>query len=132
MKKMYLTCALLLSYVVMHAVNVTFRVDMTNQTVHPSGVHIAGAFQGWNPSGTPMSDSDMDNIWEVTLDVTANTFFEYKFLNGNFWGADEGSGLGCATRLAIAFSLPVARMKCVLSFASMNAHSVQAIRSFVR
>lgn len=94
MKKIYLTCALLLSYAVMHAVNVTFRVDMTGQTVHPTGVHIAGAFQGWNPSGTPMSDPDLNNIWEVTLDVAANTPFEYKFLNGNFWGADEGSGLG--------------------------------------
>ncbi len=44
MKKIYLTCALLLSYAAMHAVNVTFRVDMTGQTVHPAGVHIAGSF----------------------------------------------------------------------------------------
>lgn len=94
MKKIYLTCALLLSYAAMHAVNVTFRVDMTGQTVHPAGVHIAGSFQGWNPAGTPLSDANADNIWEVTLDILSNTAWQYKFLNGNFWGSDEGSGLG--------------------------------------
>lgn len=94
MKKIYLFCALLLQYATAHAVHVTFRVDMTGQTVHPAGVHIAGSFQGWNPSGTPLSDANADNIWEVTLDIAANTTWQYKFLNGNFWGSDEGSGLG--------------------------------------
>ncbi len=32
-------------------VDVTFRVDMSEQTVAPEGVHIAGGFQGWNPGG---------------------------------------------------------------------------------
>jgi len=37
------------------AVNVTFKVDMAQQTVPAEGVHIAGSFQGWIPSDTQMT-----------------------------------------------------------------------------
>ena len=41
------------------------------------------------PSSTALSDNDGDNIWEVTLTVSENTSYEYKFINGNSWGSDE-------------------------------------------
>ena len=70
-------------------IDVTFRVDMQYQSVSSDGVHIAGSIQGWNPSTTPLSDDDGNGIWEVTLSLTANSYYEYKFVNGNSWGNDE-------------------------------------------
>ena len=70
-------------------VNLTLNVDMTYQSVSESGVHVAGSFQGWNPSSTQLTDDDGDNIYSVTISVDANSSHEYKFLNGNYWGSDE-------------------------------------------
>ena len=70
-------------------VNLTLNVDMTNQSVSEFGVHVAGSFQGWNPSSTQLTDDDGDNIYSVTISVDANSSHEYKFINGNYWGADE-------------------------------------------
>ena len=36
---------------------------MTNQSVSEFGVHVAGSFQGWNPSSTQLTDDDGDNIY---------------------------------------------------------------------
>ena len=41
---------------------VTFRVDMSNETVSASGVHLAGNVQGWDPAATMMHDEDMDGV----------------------------------------------------------------------
>lgn len=94
MKKLISTlflCGVIFS---MQAVQVTFRVDMTNQTVSGAGVHLAGGFGSngypqWSPGGIAMSDANADNIYEVTLDLTANQTYQYKFINGNSWGSDE-------------------------------------------
>jgi hypothetical protein len=79
-------------------VAVTFQVDMSLQLVSVDGVHIAGSFQGWNPTGTPMVDMG-NNIYQVTLTLNEGEFHEYKFINGNNWpGAElvpgECSGFG--------------------------------------
>ena len=50
---------------------------------------LAGTMQGWNPSSTPLTDANGDDIWEVTLTLAENTIYEYKFINGNSWGSDE-------------------------------------------
>ena len=78
-----------------NAVEVTFRVDMSEQTVAPEGVHIAGNFQGWNPAGTAMTLS-ANNIYTYTADFTEGEALEYKFVNGNAWGMDEQVPAGCA------------------------------------
>ena len=52
-------------------------------------VYLAGSLQGWNPSSTPLSDEDGNGIWEVTLSLSQNTSYEYKYINGNSWGSDE-------------------------------------------
>jgi hypothetical protein len=77
-------------------VDVTFRVNMTNETISPDGVHIAGNFQGWNPGTSEMTDSNGDNIYEFTAAVEVNTVVSYKFLNGNAWGpAEEAVPMAC-------------------------------------
>ena len=48
--------------------NVTFQVNMEEQTVDPvTGVHVAGSFNGWSASATELLDPDMDDIYEVII-----------------------------------------------------------------
>lgn len=77
-------------------VNITFQVDMSNETVSPLGVHIAGSFQGWNPGGTPMTEIGND-VWAVTIELGIGAYYEYKFVNGNAWGMDETVPPQCAS-----------------------------------
>jgi hypothetical protein len=39
-------------------VDVTFQVNMQDQTVSANGVHLAGNFQGWDAASTEMTDVD--------------------------------------------------------------------------
>lgn len=81
--------------VVIPTVNVTFQVDMTNMALRygdPNNdiVSVAGAFQGWSPGETVMTDDDGDGIFTVTAEADAGATFGYKFLYGDDWGYDEG------------------------------------------
>jgi hypothetical protein len=70
------------------ASNVTFKVDMANYTGPAfTGVFINGTFNGWNGTSNPMTDANLDGIWDVTLPLPNGTI-EYKFtLDG--WNASE-------------------------------------------
>jgi hypothetical protein len=82
------------------AFQVTFQVDMSSQTVSPTGVHIAGSFADANSDGTidnPLPNWDPSvlaltneggGIWSITLDLVAGSY-EYKFVNGNVWDITE-------------------------------------------
>ena len=80
-------------------VDVTLKVNMAwevaNNAISANGVHVAGDFQGWSPSTTPMTDANNDGIFEVTITVPANSSIQYKFINGNAWGADESVPSAC-------------------------------------
>lgn len=69
-------------------VNVTFQVDMQEQTVAPEGVHITGSFQGWDPAATAMT-LFIGDVYTYTYTGTAGEYIEYKFVNGDEWGEDE-------------------------------------------
>jgi hypothetical protein len=75
-------------------VQVTLRVSLGNDAPSANGVHVAGAFQGWNPGATALTDGDGDGIYEVTLTMQNGTY-GYKFLNGNNWGTDEAIPCDC-------------------------------------
>jgi hypothetical protein len=75
-------------------VNVTFRVNMSEQTVSSNGVHIAGNFQDWNPSSTAMVDAG-NGIFEYTTAVSANSELQWKFINGNDWPFQEAVPSAC-------------------------------------
>jgi len=62
-------------------VNVTFRVDMSDEIVSADGVHLAGTFQGWNASSTPMAEMG-DNIYEITVVLSSGDYHEFKYING--------------------------------------------------
>ena len=86
MKNFYaFTVCLLVAVAGIAQVPVTFQVDMNNETVSADGVHIAGGFQGWSPDATMMSDDDMDGVYEVTVDLPADSTYEFKFINGMAW-----------------------------------------------
>lgn len=74
---------------------VTFEVDMSLQEVSEFGVHVAGAFQGWDPAGTELLDEDGDGVYSVTLDIEPAAY-QFKFVNGNAWGSDESIPSECA------------------------------------
>lgn len=83
-------------------VSVTFQVDMSNETISSSGVHIAGNFQSaaglgsdWNPGSTPLSDTNGDEVYEITVLLPSGAY-EYKFINGNAWGTDENPPSECS------------------------------------
>jgi glycosidase len=83
-------------------VSVTFRIDMSAENVSNLGVHIAGNFQeaaglgdNWNPGSTLATDSNGDNIYEITVSLPSGTY-QYKFINGNAWGMDENPPGECS------------------------------------
>ncbi len=95
-KQGLLLLSLLMIYGMMAlATDVTFRVNMSQQTIPPVGVHIAGNFQGWDPGATLMTDAG-DNIYTFTQSFDAGSSLEYKYINGNAWGEDEAVPAGCA------------------------------------
>ncbi len=88
-----------------NCVNVTFQVDMTGLTVSGNGVHVAGAFQSWNPGSTALNYSGTGGIYTVSINMDPNTSSEFKFVNGNAWGTDEGVPGLCNTSGNRTFSV---------------------------
>ena len=79
--------------------SVTFKVDMTGQTVSSAGVHVAGSFQSptiWQPGATLMTKEGSTNIYSVTVSGIAGNI-QYKFVNGDAWGTDESVPAACAS-----------------------------------
>lgn len=97
MKKVYTVLAAVFFCAAAFAQNrtVTFRVDMTGQTVGANGVHVAGDFQqaagaagNWDPAATALTQVGATNIYAVTVSIPDGKY-EFKFVNGNAWGSDE-------------------------------------------
>ncbi len=66
---------------------VKFSVDMSSETVSANGVHVAGNFQGWSPSGTKLTQEGSTGIYSVYAEVDENAVVEYKFINNNDWSS---------------------------------------------
>jgi hypothetical protein len=75
---------------------VTFRVDMANEVVSPNGVHIAGSFQGWDASSTPMTYLGY-GVYTYTVVLSAGTNIEYQIINGNDFANAEAVPQECGT-----------------------------------
>lgn len=76
------------------AKKVAFLVDMTGQTVSPNGVHVAGNFQGWNPSTSVLLPvPGKTGFYGNVFDINAGQVIEFKAINGganqNDWGGAE-------------------------------------------
>ena len=96
----------------------SFFVEMANEEVSTDGVHIAGNFQGWDPSGS-MLDLVYDQVYRYQAIFSEGDTVLYKFINGNEWGQDESVPNECGladpdgnvnrqfVMPGTAFSLPV-------------------------
>lgn len=108
------------------AYSVTFQVDMSEQTVSPQGVHVAGNFQSeagfgadWNPASTSMSDLDDDGIFSVTLDIPSG-LWEYKFINGNAWPQAENAPSSCTVGATFNRTVQVPTMNLIVPSVLFN------------
>ena len=66
-----------------------FSVNMSMETVSPSGVHVMGNFQeaagysnNWNPTSVLLEDINGDGTYETEIQISPGTY-QYLFLNGN-------------------------------------------------
>ena len=123
-------------FAISNTVDVTFQVNMQNEDVSEQGVHLAGEFQAWNPSSTLMEDEDGDGIYSVTINLAANSTYEYKFVNGNTWGFDESVYGDCADNNRIFTTTdndlilePVCFGSCVNCFSPPSDWQVQVTSS---
>jgi len=67
---------------------VTFRIDMSSETVSANGVHIAGTMQSVNGSIEEMLDDSDDGVYEVSLPCTIGDTVQYIYLNSNVLGGN--------------------------------------------
>ena len=97
-------------------IDVTFRVDMSDQIVNASGVYVAGTFQNpaWIKYTLGMDDSDANKVYEYTTTVipdryaflffngadTANTDIYAEVHNFEMSGCGEPNGIGGHNRVA--------------------------------
>lgn len=72
---------------------VTFQVDLSGWAVAPEGIHIAGTFQNWNPSSTPLTEG-ADGVWSRTIKLPPGDI-EFKYINGDAWGLEEFVSPAC-------------------------------------
>ena len=77
MRYYFLLACALLSFG-LQAQNVTFQVDMAGYTGSYNMVNLNGSFNGWCGECIPMSDSDGDGVYDVTVNLPEGVI-EYKF-----------------------------------------------------
>ena len=95
MKKLLLTSMFVAAgmYGLKAQYNVTIYTNLSNETVGPNGVHVAGSFQSelggtdWIPDANAMNDEG-GGIYSFVANLP-NGVYEYKIVNGNAWGSDE-------------------------------------------
>ena len=64
-------------------VQVTFQVDMKNETVNGTGVWLSGgSISSGQPGGLQMEPVNDTYIWQTTLTLPPNSSYTYKFRNG--------------------------------------------------
>ena len=64
------------------AADVTFNVNMANETVSAEGVFLAGGGTFGNPGDNPMTDDDGDGIYSITVSLPIGLTSYYAFTNG--------------------------------------------------
>jgi len=72
---------------------VVLQVDASALDSVSGAMYVAGSFQGWDASGTPMTEME-DGLWTVEIQSTLNAM-EYKFLSGPDWLFAEGVPSDC-------------------------------------
>lgn len=93
MKNLFIIILLIFVSTNVFAKKVKFAVDMTDQTINATGVHVAGDFQtaagfsggDWQSNTTLLTKEGLTDIYSIVVDIPAMAKYEYKFLNGDQW-----------------------------------------------
>ena len=64
--------------------DITFKVDMSQVSDPFSNPELNGTFNNWCGDCNPMSDSNGDEVWEVTVSLNIGDTIEYKFSADNW------------------------------------------------
>lgn len=64
-----------------HDVNMYLEVDMSQTVVAPTGVFVAGNFNNWSTTASPLKDLG-HGIWGINVVAKAGDSLRYHFLNG--------------------------------------------------
>ena len=68
--------------------NITFKVDMSQVSDPFSTPELNGTFNSWCGNCKAMSDSNGDNIWDVTVKLQSGDTIEYKY-SADSWSIQE-------------------------------------------
>jgi len=72
-------------------VQVTFQVDMKNETVNGTGIWLSGgSISSGQPGGLQMQPLSDTSIWQTILTLPPNSSYTYKFRNGFYPDAWSG------------------------------------------
>ncbi len=69
------------------AIEVTFKIDMSEVTESFTTPEVNGTFNNWCGSCAPMADEDGDGVWELVIDLVPGNY-EYKF-SADTWNIQE-------------------------------------------
>jgi 1,4-alpha-glucan branching enzyme len=111
--------------------NITFQVDMNNVTETFTTPEVNGNFNGWCGNCAPMTDTNNDGIWELTLMIEEGTY-EYKYSYDN-WAGQETLASGSTCTITTdgftnrTLTVTADAVLPVVCFASCNACSVQPV-----
>ena len=67
--------------------NITFVVDMSDSGATFTTPEVNGTFNNWCGGCAPMSDSNGDNIWEITIALNTG-IYEYKYAYDTWAGSE--------------------------------------------
>jgi hypothetical protein len=99
--------------------SVTFRVDMSQQTVDPSGVFIAGSFNGFSNSAMTSAGG---GLYTYTLNLQQGTSVSYKFKNGTSgWEGSIGAPCGDGSNRTLNVSNSSSQLVPITCFNSCGA-----------
>ncbi len=76
-------------------VNVTFKVDMSMQSVNAQGVHVMGSFNNWSPTATTMVNLG-NGIYGCTFQALASSTIQWRYVNGVTSGLAESVPSSCS------------------------------------
>lgn len=73
---------------IIDSANITFKVDMSEVSDPFIAPELNGTFNSWCGNCNAMSDSDGDNVWDVTVSLQTGDTIEYKYSADN-WSIQE-------------------------------------------
>jgi hypothetical protein len=73
------------------SVQITFMVDMQNESISSEGIFVGGDWNSWYAWVDPIPMTANDNIYSATIKLPKNLELTYKFKNGEVWEDVDGT-----------------------------------------